>query len=57
MTLQDFKLFNVVIGVLLGATLVLVVLSCFLASPVFPWMALGFGTATLIAGIWRYFRL
>lgn len=57
MTLKEFNLFNIVIGVALGLTLLFVILSCFNLSDVFLWLSLLFGVITFVAGITRYLRL
>ena len=53
---KDYTLVNVLIAVALLATLVFVVLSCFLPCIVFPWLSLSFGVVTLILGVIRYFE-
>lgn len=53
---KDYTLVNVLLVVALIATLVFVVISCFLPYIVFPWLSLSFGVVTLILGVIRYFE-
>lgn len=53
---KDYSIVNVLLVVALIATLVFVILSCFLPHIVFPWLSLAFGVVTLILGLVRYFE-
>lgn len=53
---KDYSIVNILLGVALLATVVFIILSCFLATPVFPWLSLAFGVATLLLGMIRFFE-
>lgn len=48
--------FALLLALCLVATLAFVVLGCFYDNVLFPWLALAFGTLTLVIGVMRYLK-
>lgn len=55
-TQKTGRIYGVLLAVCLVTTLVFVILSCFYISVIYPWIALVFGTLTLIIGVTRYLK-
>lgn len=55
-TQKTGRIYGALLAVCLVTTLVFVILSCFYISVIYPWIALVFGTLTLILGVTRYLK-